>query len=472
MVDWEDPAVIQAAADFYSKSLLSILGLYFWEVVVTFDFEKSFFSSSTRRPWRWHYASYFICRYSFLIATLLLIIVLNTSWPISCQVTYTVTQFFGNITIGTASLNLAFRTLAIWRNNRVLTVLMVTLAGGHWFVLLFCITTLKAAPNSVSLTPLCMITGVNRPWLVTLYVYTMAFDLFIMLACSLGLWRSKPRSGGRADDLYRLLWTDGLSYFLCASVANTIPVVFFALSLNPAMDVVSTMASACLTTIVSCRAVQRLTLWGTSNAGTQEAAYKMTPPDRSGQSHTRKTSSIAATGIEHGRKPWSKRQHFPTEGDVHLSSAMFARTVYMDNERCDPENGTQFDGQQKSRSDGGVFSLQSDDHSMASSPTMPAPWMHAPSMKNGSTGNDKDKGSVPYRPTTARVSESSEHPAFPTKPPSSYQTSESIEEDERESDYTRDPTGPPAPTNPSPRAGRRVVIEVGPTESGIAFGGR
>ena len=77
----------------------------------------------------------------------------------------------------------------------------------------------------------------------------MVFDTFIMIACMLGLWRSKPRAGGRTDDLYKLLWTDGLSYFICASVANMIPgelefsgtrqfahqlapVLFFGLSLN------------------------------------------------------------------------------------------------------------------------------------------------------------------------------------------------------------------------------------------------
>lgn len=36
-------------------------------------------------------------------------ITLNSTVPLSCQTTYTVNQFFGNITIGTASLNLAFR---------------------------------------------------------------------------------------------------------------------------------------------------------------------------------------------------------------------------------------------------------------------------------------------------------------------------------------------------------------------------
>jgi len=142
---------------------------------------------------------------------------------------------------------------------------------------------------------------------------------------------------------------------------------------------------------------------------------------------------------------------------------MFAKTVYVDNERCDPGNGTQYEGQQKARSDGGVFSLQADDQSMASSPTMPAAWKQTPSIRSGSTqatGNDKDK--APYRPTTARVSELSEQGTFPAKPASLYQTSESIEEDERESEYTpRNPPGPPSPTVSLPGAGEVSLAEGG-----------
>lgn len=159
-------------------------------------------------------------------------------------------------------------------------------------------------------------TGINRPWLVALYVYStlsssqransehsplvlaMAFDTFIMVTCLWGLWRSKPRTG-RAQGLYKLLWADGLMYFICASVANAFPgepgleyssicslvgcsrfygsgfepyvhdtsTIYISdpLPFSAAMDVVSTMASACVTTIVSCRAVQRLSAWGTSN---------------------------------------------------------------------------------------------------------------------------------------------------------------------------------------------------------------
>jgi len=258
-----------------------------------------------------------------------------------------------------------------------------------------------------------------------------------------------------------------LLYFICASVANTLPVAFMGLALNPAMDVVSTMASACVTTIVSCRAVQRLSTWGTSNAPTQDSAFKMSPTHRSGRSDSRKPTSVEGNGVEHIRKPWGKRQYYPSEGDVQLSSAMFARTVYMDNERRDPGNRAQYEGQQKNHSDGGVFSLQADDQSLASSPTMPVAWKQTPSIRSGSTqatGNDKDK--VPYRPTTARLSELSEQGTYTAKPVSLYQTSESIEEDERGSEDTPSHLpGQPSPTVPLPGAG-----ELNPAEGGTGFG--
>ena len=79
----------------------------------------------------------------------------------------------------------------------------------------------------------------------------MLFDTSIMVACLFGLRRSRPRAGGRVDELYKLLWTDGLSYFVCASILNALPgelnflvtrqfahllasVLFFILDLNSA----------------------------------------------------------------------------------------------------------------------------------------------------------------------------------------------------------------------------------------------
>ena len=133
---------------------------------------------------------------------------------------------------------------------------------------------------------------------------------------------------------------------------------------------------------------------------------------------------------------------------------MFAKTACADNEGRDPRNGEEYDGQQKSRSDGGPYSLQ---FSTASSPTMPEPWMQTPSVRSGSTSNDKETGPLPYQTTTMRVPESLGRPTFPTKSSSFYQTSKSIEEDEREG---QDPRGLSQSTISSSRAGRRV-FEIG-----------
>ena len=51
----------------------------------------------------------------------------------------------------------------------------------------------------------------------------MAFDMFITGTCLWGLFKAKPRGGVRAHGLYKLLWNDGLLYFVCASLANALP---------------------------------------------------------------------------------------------------------------------------------------------------------------------------------------------------------------------------------------------------------
>jgi hypothetical protein len=74
----------------------------------------------------------------------------------------------------------------------------------------------------------------------------MIFDTIIMVACLWGLWTSKPRSGERASELYNLLWTDGLLYFICASVANAFPgeLIFERLSIAHSLDSVTFMGLA------------------------------------------------------------------------------------------------------------------------------------------------------------------------------------------------------------------------------------
>ena len=192
-----------------------------------------------------------------------------------------------------------------------------------------------------------------------------------MIACLWGLWGSKPRSGGRAHELYKILWKDGLVYFVCASVANAFPGElsfkhssiyslvgfshFYGPPFEPYVHDNSTVDTPNLSLhfsrdghrfddrlrvrydngVVSCCAAAQymghkqpsvseiVILWCLSIRNpfrTQNSAYKMSTPNRSARDDTRKPTSLKASDIEHGRKSWSKRKHFPTEGDVHLSS--------------------------------------------------------------------------------------------------------------------------------------------------------
>lgn len=109
----------------------------------------------------------------------------------------------------------------------------------------------------------CVLVGVDRPWILALYTYStpdqsptndrgltsrvaMILDFFILCACIAGLARTRPSSEHKSlgswvaglarfsgqDGLWNLLYSDGVMYFLIAFVANLVPVIFLALSLN------------------------------------------------------------------------------------------------------------------------------------------------------------------------------------------------------------------------------------------------
>ncbi|KDQ55474.1 hypothetical protein JAAARDRAFT_195845 [Jaapia argillacea MUCL 33604] len=56
-----------------------------------------------------------------------------------------------------------------------------------------------------------------------------------------------------------MIWGDGLIYFVIAFVANVLATTFMLLNLNPTMSVIFDVPAAVASTIVSTRAVRRLT---------------------------------------------------------------------------------------------------------------------------------------------------------------------------------------------------------------------
>ncbi|KDN37797.1 hypothetical protein RSAG8_09952, partial [Rhizoctonia solani AG-8 WAC10335] len=254
MVNWTDPQVVGQQAATFAQLLLILLGLYAWEVFNTLDFDYHILVNW--REFKWPMAVYFVCRYSMWVGVTMLIVANNLTHQVNCQVFYTIIQMFGNIAIGTASALLMLRGIAIWSRDRYILFGLMFVALGHWTILFLGVISVRSVWNVEA--GVCVVTGTSTTLLRLIYGYTMAFDLTVLVVSTAGLLRS---GGWQSSDLWKLLFRDGIAYFLVAFVGNAIAAVFTILHLNAAMDIMFTVPAAVFSTIVACRAVRRLSEW-------------------------------------------------------------------------------------------------------------------------------------------------------------------------------------------------------------------
>ncbi|KAG9104049.1 hypothetical protein FRC06_005946 [Ceratobasidium sp. 370] len=180
----------------------------------------------------------------------------SITYKLNCQIFYTIIQLFGNIAIGTSSALLMLRVIAIWSRNRYILLGLLTIALGHWTILFLGVISVRSAWNPAA--NVCIVTGTSTTLLRLVYGYTMAFDLMVLIVSTAGLLRSGGRQG---SDLWKLLFRDGIVYFVVAFVGNAVASVFTILHLNAAMDIIFTVPAATFSCIVACRAVRRLSEW-------------------------------------------------------------------------------------------------------------------------------------------------------------------------------------------------------------------
>ncbi|KAG8691792.1 hypothetical protein FRC11_009557 [Ceratobasidium sp. 423] len=254
MINWSDPEIVAKQAAAFAQLLLVLLGLYTWEVFNTLEFDYNILVNW--REFKWPMAVYFVCRYSIWVGVIMLIVANNLTQEVNCQVFYTIIQLFGNIAIGTASALLMVRGIAIWSRNRYVLFGLLLVALGHWAILFLGVISVRAV--WVTQANVCVVTGTSTTLLRLIYGYTMAFDLSVLVVSTAGLLRS---GGWGGSDLWKLLFRDGIVYFVVAFVGNAIAAVFTILHLNAAMDIMFTVPAAVFSAIVACRAVRRLSEW-------------------------------------------------------------------------------------------------------------------------------------------------------------------------------------------------------------------
>ncbi|KAF8155569.1 hypothetical protein B0H34DRAFT_501421 [Crassisporium funariophilum] len=257
MPDWKAPEELQKEAVIFTKLMHSLLGLYAYEWFLSLDFDWEFLSG--KKKFRWPMVFYFANRYLLLFAMIGIAIALDTTEEVDCQALYTFNQLAGDAAVGLASINLSIRTIAIWGQNRYIIGMLVVVILGHWSLILQGVQLKAVWIPGVG----CAITETNNTILAAIFIYSMCFDLTVLLLNTYKLFglnaHTKASELMGRSRLTQMIFADGLIFFIIAFLANLIATVFMLLNLNQLMSVIFNVPAAVFSTIVATRAVRRLT---------------------------------------------------------------------------------------------------------------------------------------------------------------------------------------------------------------------
>ncbi|TCD71963.1 hypothetical protein EIP91_000095 [Steccherinum ochraceum] len=253
MTDWSSPLVQAGEAAAFTKLVHASMGVFLWEFVISLDFDFAYLTG--KRKFHWPMIPYFAGRYIFLFAVVGLLISQDYTGELNCQALYTFEQLFGNFAIGLSSINLAIRTMAIWNMERYVVIPLVLLILGHWSLILQGVLLGAEWIDGQG----CLVTHTNNTVLAATFIYSMSLDFIVLFLAA-----SKLLNKRGSSQIVRLLFKDGMVYFLIAFLANLLVTVFMMLNLNPVMNIMFNPTAGAIDTIVSCRVVRRLQNYSTN----------------------------------------------------------------------------------------------------------------------------------------------------------------------------------------------------------------
>ncbi|KIJ05665.1 hypothetical protein PAXINDRAFT_34812, partial [Paxillus involutus ATCC 200175] len=217
MVNWKDPEVEARLGVILTELVFFVVGLYGWEYFRSFQVEWALIRF--RLSFRWPLIPYVVGRLSLLASVIIFITVSDSGfvwrslWP-NCQRR----QFAGNVAVGCASTNLMIRTWLIWRDSRFVLCLLSLVSVVHWTILM--IGWHPSLIDAYMTSGGCDVTYVDTPKALTVYLYTMFYDMLVLVLTTIGL--SRKRS---SCTLWRRLYRQGIAYFAVTFLANIMPLV-------------------------------------------------------------------------------------------------------------------------------------------------------------------------------------------------------------------------------------------------------
>ncbi|KAJ3875907.1 hypothetical protein F5051DRAFT_441994 [Lentinula edodes] len=260
MVDWSDSQEIMRDTLAFDRVVFCFLGVTLWELFSTWDFEWSLLRG--RRKLRWPLGMihrhricwlsemlivfFFLSRYCILLAFVGIIVSLSVTTRINCGALYVFNSWAGNMTLLCSSTSLMLRTIALWERKLTVVVPLGLLCVAFWAILYRTMFIVRADWSDIARS--CVVTSTEPSLLNVTFFFTMGFDFVILVYTYVALVTKHTAR----TDLWKLLFHDGLVYFLVTFCANCIPAVFNVLNLNMWPQPQRQLS------IASCRAVMRL----------------------------------------------------------------------------------------------------------------------------------------------------------------------------------------------------------------------
>ncbi|KAI0754422.1 hypothetical protein C8Q80DRAFT_1094001 [Daedaleopsis nitida] len=285
MPDWQSITEIAKDGEAFDRFMHTLLGLYIWEFLTSFPFDWQYICG--KRKFKWPLVFYFAGRYFLLFALIGIAVALNVTERVNCQALYTYNQIFGNATIGLASINLSLRTMAVWSQVWYIVVPLIATILGQWSLLLHGILLKATWVDGQG----CVITNTSNTILAATFIYTMCFDFIVLILTGFRLGITETSRKDRSK-IVRLIFDDGLIFFIVAFGANLIATTFMLINLNAVMSIIANVPAAVASTIVACRVVRRLTNYTTEGAEVFGSTHASTLAFRSARFTQRDAYSV------------------------------------------------------------------------------------------------------------------------------------------------------------------------------------
>jgi len=235
MIDWRSLEVEIACAEAYSKFTDVAAGVYIWYFLTTLHhveiplLTKALKVAPALIP-------YILGRYSVLISNIILPLASRGTLLPDCRLLKIIIVFLAGPIVCLSSTAILLRPLVLWRGNVWAFALLMSLSFIQWGLSITVIVELNL-PEWSDRIPSCGGVAIDaakpNPVIITFYLFTILFDLLILVATVWGLHRQE---GAKGSLLWSLVYRQGALYVAVAVTANLPTLTLIWLNLNGPMS--------------------------------------------------------------------------------------------------------------------------------------------------------------------------------------------------------------------------------------------